>query len=200
MLKNIIFVVIGTLFGIVLLVIVRFAVLKDTHVHFHSNFLIYIDGKKVDFSDDKYMEEVSACSENGYLQPRQRAHMHDGKSDLIHIHDDGVTWGNFLANLGFNLNSNVLIDDNGNIYQTEGSKALKFILNGQSVNGIDNRLINNEDKLLINFGSESVSDLVSSRFNEVPNSATEANKSKDPASCGGSGSPSFLSKLKKSFF
>lgn len=62
---------------------------------------MYIGGEKIDFSADKYMEDIAGCSITGNLSAKDRAHLHENNGETIHIHHDGVTWGHFFANIGF---------------------------------------------------------------------------------------------------
>jgi len=49
---------------------------------------MYIDGEGVDFSDDKYMEDVAGCSLSGEKMPKDRVHLHENNGDTIHIHSE----------------------------------------------------------------------------------------------------------------
>lgn len=35
---------------------------RPYQVHYHANMAVFIDGKEWDFSQEKYMEEVSRCN------------------------------------------------------------------------------------------------------------------------------------------
>ena len=72
-------------------------------VHHHANFQNYIHGQRQSFESFNYYEEVSICSEAYSYQPTSRVHMHDDVAHLIHVHDQAVTYGHFMANLGLNL-------------------------------------------------------------------------------------------------
>lgn len=46
-------------------------------VHYHANMAVFIDGKKWDFSEEKYMEETSRCNVVKDVRPEDRIHLHD---------------------------------------------------------------------------------------------------------------------------
>jgi hypothetical protein len=77
----------------------------------------------------------------------------------------------------------------------DGNK-LRFILNGQEVGAIANRVIGNTDNLLINYGKED-RDAIQANFGTIPNEADKANTEKDPAACSGSHGLTFTSRLKQ---
>lgn len=165
---------------------IRFAYQKEHPlVHFHANFAFYVDGKKVDFSSNKYMEEVSACTLSSDQTPRERVHLHENNGDAVHVHTNGVTWGNFLANIGFGANQFHLSSDDGKTYTATETSKIHFILNGKSVIDPINSFIKSEDRLLISYGPESETQL-QQQFATVSNSAHQFNTKQDPASCKGS--------------
>jgi len=49
---------------------------------------MYIEGERVDFSDDKYMEDIAACGIGGVIYPSHRAHLHENNGETIHIHHE----------------------------------------------------------------------------------------------------------------
>jgi len=197
--KNIAFALLGALISFVLLTGIRFALYHEEHTHFHANFALYIDGKRFELKDNKYMEAVTACYAVGTVQPKQRVHMHNNDQDVVHVHADGVTWGHFLINIGFNIGSDYLVDDSGTYYKSgENGKSLLFILNGDDVESIGNKLMRSEDKLLISYGEQNKSELLDGSFKEMASNAHEFNGKHDPAGCAGEESISFSDRLKKS--
>ena len=157
----------------------------NTHapVHFHANFGIFINGEHLDFTNSRYMEDVIACSVTGEQSPKERVHMHNNIGDAIHVHASGVTWADFLTNIGFYADSSHLItDEQGPVYLNTSDKKMHFILNGKAVNNPINTLIRSEDRFLISYGSESESQLTE-QFNTIASSAHELNASHDPRTC-----------------
>ena len=174
----------------------KLIVKKSDKVHFHANFALYIDGKRDDFKSNVFYEEVQSCSADG-SDPRTRVHMHDEVNDVVHVHAKGVTWGHFFANLGYTLGNSSITTRTETLVDGVNGKKLTFILNGEPATLIANRLIADTDRLLINYGSESLADL-QLRFTTVSHSADEVDKKQDPASCsGGKSEDAIWNRIKK---
>lgn len=71
-------------------------------VHFHAGFLVYIDGKLQDYSQDRYMD-TQPCSIPGKEMAEdeqiEKAHLHDNVSDVVHVHRAGAVWGDLFQNI-----------------------------------------------------------------------------------------------------
>jgi len=178
--RDVLFLIIGVLMAFVL----RFSLVDAHTVHHHANFALYVNGTRDTFSNFTFFEEVSSCSGTQHSNPKARVHMHKPSNDIIHVHDAGSTWGAFFANLGYSLGNKVLVTDNGVFIDGENSKSLRFILNGKEVQSIANEPINSEDRLLIDYGAESIG-VLGGRFETIANNAGEYNLKPDPSSCSG---------------
>lgn len=178
------------------MVAIRFAVIKDTSVHYHANFALYINGRQDDFKNFTFYEEVQACSLNDPDNVKTRVHMHEQHAGLIHVHAHGVTWGQFFDNLGYTLGDKVMSTDGGVYVNDQDGNHLSFILNGDPVQAVANRVIKSEDRLLINYGKDN-DKVLQERYQSVPSDAHQANTQQDPASCSGSHSLTFSDRLKQ---
>ena len=158
--------------------------------HFHANWAIFVDGERLDLSDQRYMEEVSSCyTVEGEVTPQSRVHMHESNHDVLHIHHLGATWGHLAGNLGIGLGEGYLIlDDGTRIFDGEDGR-FTYIVNGRALTSVHNELIASEDRLLISYGSESLDELGQGRFGQVAATAGEYNMREDPATCSGSSEP-----------
>ena len=158
--------------------------------HFHADWAIFVDGERLDLSDQRYMEEVASCyTVDGEVTPQSRAHMHEGNHDVVHVHHLGATWGHLAGNLGIGLGEGYLIlDDGTRIFDGEDGR-FTYILNGGALTSAHNELIASEDRLLISYGSESLSELAEGQFGQVATTAGEYNMREDPATCSGSSEP-----------
>ncbi len=185
------------LLGALVVVGIRFAAIKDDSVHYHANFALYINGQKDEFKSFTFYEEVQACTLNDPDNVKTRAHMHDQNSGLVHVHAHGVTWGQFFDNLGYTLGNKVVATDAGVFTDGQDTNKLSFILNGEPVQTIADRVIKSQDKLLINYGNDDDKTL-QNRFNSVPADAAKANTTQDPAACSGSHKLTFTDRLKLS--
>lgn len=187
------------LLGALSVVAVRFVTVKSTSVHYHANFALYVNGQRDEFKSFTFYEEVQQCAADDANNVKAKAHLHDQKSDLVHVHAEGVTWGQFFANLGYGLSNRALTTDAGVFVNDQDGNHLSFILNGQPVANIANEVIKSEDTLLVNYGKDD-NETIQTRADAIPRTAGEANTQNDPASCSGSGNePTFTDRLKAAF-
>lgn len=185
----------GFLAGVIWFVGVRMILLKSEHVHYHANFAVYIDGKREPFDSYVYYEEIQSCSSDA-SDPRTRVHMHDSISHVVHVHDKGATWGHFFANLGYDITDKALQTRSDVYLDGSNGKKISFILNDQPVTNLANRVIQDTDRLLVNYGSESDADL-RLRYATVEHDAAEVNKKTDPATCSGQAPDGAWDRLKR---
>jgi hypothetical protein len=184
------------LVGFCLSVAIRAATIKDDAVHYHANFALYINGQRQDFSSFTFYEEVAACSVHAHDDPKPRAHMHDNNPGLVHVHADAVTWGHFFANLGYDM-GRMSFETETNVYvDGQDGNTLTFVLNGQTIDSPMNQVIHSEDRLLINYGSDSEA-TITERFNTVQNDAHQANVTADPSACAGAHSLTWQDRLEQ---
>ena len=76
-------------------------------VHIHAGFRVYIDGKLQDYSDYKHMNFVPCSEHDAKKSPAEeqieKAHLHDGVDDVVHVHRDGAKWGDLFKNMKVEL-------------------------------------------------------------------------------------------------
>jgi len=166
--------------------------LKFVPPHFHANFAMYVDGERIDFSLDRYMEDVAGCSLTGLMYPKDRAHLHENNPDTIHIHHEWVSWGHFFTNIGIIFDSQFLSGGNGQVFEETEDKEITYILNGEKVKNPFNTLITSKDRLLVSYGSESREE-IDKQYESVSTNAGEFNSKYDPGSCGGTNESAIIS-------
>jgi len=117
-------------------------------IHNHADFKVYILGKSLNFNLPRYqvMEDIT--------------HLENNDGDLLHTHATGITLGYFLGSLGMNLNNECITTDTGNQYCNLGKATLKVYTKNQFSNWVqiydpDDYVINDLDKMLVTYGSES---------------------------------------------
>src|SRR5258706_10677792 len=76
-------------------------------IHYHAGFLVYVDGQLQDFTPSKYME-TQPCYTNKVKHPpednqKEKAHLHDGIGDVVHVHRANTTWGDLFKNIDFSF-------------------------------------------------------------------------------------------------
>lgn len=109
--------------------------------HLHADVKVYINGKAIDFSQRKY--QIAS----------KFIHFEEGIGDVIHTHATGLTIGHMFKSVGIDINNNCIKFEGVN-YCNDGSKTLKFYVNGNKNYEFDNKLINDIDKYLISYGNE----------------------------------------------
>lgn len=177
--RDFLFVIIGVLLAFLL----RFALIDSHTVHYHASFALYINGQRETFDSFAFYEEIASCSAQDDMNPRARVHLHNQVNDLVHVHASGVTWGHFFANLGFVLGNDLIKTDQG-LYEDGKNGKLRFILNDTVVSSVANRAVESEDRLLIDFGTDT-NEVLMDRFKNIRTDAHEYNHKPDPSSCSG---------------
>ena len=188
---------IGAVIGALIILGVRFASYRPERTHYHANFAVYINGQRETFADPAlYEESGAACSEEAQMTPHERAHMHGNVNDVVHVEDQVVTWGQFFTNLGWVVDAK-LIQTPSLMYVADQDHKISFILNGEKTDNVSNRVIDDLDKLLVDFAGSEAS--INKAYADMPSSAQKYNLSKDPVTCGAQGSPSTGERMRHLF-
>lgn len=110
----------------------------EDEIHYHAGFQVYKDDVLQDFSGLQYMHLESCTEEEHKEEPSaeeeqlEKAHLHDGIGDVIHVHRENVTWKDFFENIKVDINS----------------EASAYI-NGKEVENFQDSPINTYDSLVI---------------------------------------------------
>jgi len=188
------YVLAGMAIGLLWFVVIRALFFYPEHVHYHANFAVFINGEREQFESPIYYEDTLACSQDETDNPRGRVHLHQPNNDVVHVHDHAATWGNFFENIGWAL-GNSFIKTDTELFQDRMDGELVFILNGERTRQVADRVIGNEDRLLISFGDASDTEL-ETQFAAIADDAGQFNTKPDPASCSGPTNPSILERLR----
>lgn len=175
--------ILGALVAAALILGVRYYSLISNTTHYHATFAVFVNGQRQEFEEAGFYEEVVSCTlaeEN----PAARVHMHRPDNDIVHVHDDQVTWGNFFENIGFSISDRHL-KTNSQLYVGRDSSPVVFWLNGQPVRSPANRVIENEDVLMVSYGTANEPALRQQYEATSNDEAAAANQQDDPGSCGG---------------
>ncbi len=104
------------------------------HIHYHAGFIVYVDGVRQDYSDYKYMnltpctqEELKPTKEEEQIE---KAHLHDGVGDVVHVEQAGSVWGDLFKNIGVTLPADLpvlseVIEPNSSIVISVGTPVDK---------------------------------------------------------------------------
>lgn len=116
-------------------------------VHEHADFAVYVDGKKIDFTQSKYQSSDTNPLDDD-------AHLHDGNGDITHKHRKGITLGYFFNTLGMRFDDKCFVTDDKKEYCTISNKKLVMYVNGTMNDQLGNYSFNDLDKILITYGTE----------------------------------------------
>jgi hypothetical protein len=175
--------------GIVIILAIRFATYNPPTVHYHANFAVFINGQQELFKSPQYYQEVNICSLHG-ATPLARAHMHDQINNVIHVHAEAVTWGEFFQNIGWSVGINFIATPD-KVYVGDETNQVNIMLNGHDQTGltsIASSVIHDKDQLLISYGSIP-SETLKQEFKSVGNTAAKYDSEKDSSACSGSEGP-----------
>lgn len=109
-------------------------------IHYHAGFKVFVDGKLQDFSSAKYMS-IKLCGgdekEHKEDEQLEKAHLHDGVGDVVHVEAEGAKWLDLFKNIRFNI---------------DPAKPIEAYVNGEKVTNILNYPIKQYDSVVILMG------------------------------------------------
>lgn len=77
--------------------------------HTHADFLVMIDGQRIDFSGDVFMSDPTTDDRYDNGPARQYVHLHDGVGHVIHRHKPGLTLADFFGSIGVGFTANCIV-------------------------------------------------------------------------------------------
>ena len=110
--------------------------------HEHASMLVRIFGDKFDFSATTYQIK------------RSWIHFEESDGNTIHRHSSGVTLDYLFETLSITIDEDCYIFADGRQFCTNEDYSLKYFINGDSVNSINDYVIQDDDRILISYGSE----------------------------------------------
>ena len=122
--------------------------------HEHASLLVRIFGDKFDFSATTYQIKSSWI------------HFEESDGNTIHRHSSGVTLDYLFGTLGIGIDEDCYIFADGRQFCTNEDYSLKYFINGDSVNDINDYVIQDDDRILISYGGET-NEQITEQLNEV---------------------------------
>ena len=110
--------------------------------HEHAAFAIKINGKQIDFSQPKYQVQSRLI------------HVEGGDGTTLHRHATGVPFAEFIKSVNMNIENGCFTLDDGNQYCNNEVNKLRFFINGNETESINNYVINPNDRILVIYGNE----------------------------------------------
>ena len=137
---------------------------KLKSAHNHADVKAYINGKAIDFSQQKY--QLAA----------RFIHFEEGVGDVIHTHATGLAMGHLFKSLGADFNRNCITFEEAD-YCNDGNKKLRFYVNGKPNSEFDNYIMKDLDKILVSYGAEGEEE-TQKQLNSVTNLAAKYSANK----------------------
>ena len=125
--------------------------------HTHADFAVWVFGKRLDFSQEKYMSGSSDVEEEGehpHEHLHESLHLHDGNGDVIHRHKPGLTIADFFGSLGFVLDPKCVRDDQKNLLCEDGDKKWRMFVNGHGRPYDPQYVFEDGDQILLSYGAD----------------------------------------------
>ena len=110
--------------------------------HEHAVFAVILDGEKIDFSQNRYQVQSSFI------------HVEGGDGTTLHRHATDVPFSEFLDSVRMDIQNDCFIRDDGEVFCDDGVNQLRYFVNGQEVDSILDYVIEEEDRILIIYGSQ----------------------------------------------
>lgn len=115
-------------------------VIQPNEGHAHAAFMIFVNGKAVDFSDKKYQNQDILT------------HFENGDGVTLHNHSRKAWLGMFLQTLNMTLAKNCLTLDNGSSYCSDFDNQISFVVNGKQNSQFQHYIPKDGDRILISYG------------------------------------------------
>ena len=122
--------------------------------HEHASMLVRIFGDKFDFSATTYQIKSSWI------------HFEESDGNTIHRHSSGITLGYLFETLSIGIDENCYVFSDGRQFCTNEDYSLKYFINGDSVNSINDHVVQDDDRILISYGGET-KEQITNQLNEL---------------------------------
>ena len=124
----------------------------NSEVHVHADFMMMIDGKRIDLTQDKYQSKVGDIK-------HENIHLHDHQGNIIHRHAEDVTFGDFLRSIGFSFTDECLTLDTGEVYCADADNELRLYVNDKVLSPINDYIIQDNDQVLLYYGEKNSAEI-----------------------------------------
>lgn len=120
--------------------------------HIHADFLVMVNGTKVDLTLDTYQSTAEKILHPG-------VHLHDNKDNVIHFHARNISLLEFLSSLDITL-TNECLTINDEAHCTNDTNSLLLYVNNENYNEqIETYVPIDDDSILLYYGSPTNPDL-----------------------------------------
>jgi type II secretory pathway pseudopilin PulG len=133
--------------------------------HLHVDFLVVMDGERIDFNQPRYMVRSPYTHVEGDTV--------GGAGDIMHVHAVGVPLSLFFESVNMNFNSECFRLDDGREFCNEGNNKIQLFVNGQKNTQYGQYVPKDLDKVLIIYGDYTDAEL-EEQIDNVPDFARVA--------------------------
>jgi hypothetical protein len=87
---------------------------SQDQVHYHAGFQVYINDQLQDYSGFEHMK-IEPCHEGEHPEltreeeQLEKAHLHDGIGDVVHVHRSQALWQDLFINADIPIEQNVIV-------------------------------------------------------------------------------------------
>jgi plastocyanin len=132
-------------------------VIEDTgSEHVHAGILVKIFGDTFDFSTSDYQNKSNLIAFEG------------GDGTTIHRYEPEGTLGVLFDSLGIGLDDQCFVFVDGRSFCTDDTYSLRFFINEEQVDDIQDYVVDDDDKILISYGAETPKE-IKSQLEELDN-------------------------------
>lgn len=128
------------------------SVLRDAHEH--ASILVKIFGSKFDFSSIQFQ----------LMSPW--IHFEGSDGNTIHRHSRGITLGYLFDTMNLGLTQDCFVVQDGREFCNNNEDSLKFYINGNKIQDIQDYVIFDNDRILISYGHETPEE-IKGQFEEL---------------------------------
>lgn len=131
----------------------------DTAYHVHTDFLIYINDTRLDLTDEQYQtfagQELS-----------KHVHLHDNNDKVVHIHEESITFAEFLNSLGILLTEDCITTQD-KTYCTDGVNQLQLFVDGNRYTENITAYVPTDDQAVLLYYGDGDSSTIETYLSEI---------------------------------
>lgn len=117
--------------------------------HTHADFALWINGKQIDLSAEKYMHKENADDHDKETNP----HLHDGNGLVIHRHKPGQSINDFLKAINFVATNRCITTDTGTASCNNTEKRWQMFVNATEQPFDLSYVFQDLDQILLTYGA-----------------------------------------------
>jgi len=124
--------------------------------HTHADFAVWVEGRQVDFTDERYMSEapLEGATAREQAVRHKYLHLHDGIGTVIHRHKPGLPLKEFFMSIGMLMEPQCVMLNNGRkICNTEAEQWTMYV-NGQARAFNPDYVFEDTDSILLTYGAD----------------------------------------------